>query len=83
MKRSIFNSGGLFVIGTDTEVGKTYVTCQLARLLVERALRVGVYKPVASGCAIDEAGERATDAWGLREAAGLDCELVHVCRWRG
>ncbi|MCG8584529.1 MAG: AAA family ATPase, partial [Pirellulales bacterium] len=41
---------GLFITGTDTDVGKTYVAAMIARALVEDGLRVGVYKPVASGC---------------------------------
>jgi len=41
---------GLFVTGTDTEVGKTYVAAMIARALREGGRRVGVYKPVASGC---------------------------------
>ena len=41
---------GLFVSGTDTGVGKTYVAALIARALAAAGLRVGVYKPVASGC---------------------------------
>jgi dethiobiotin synthetase len=41
---------GLFVTGTDTAVGKTYVAALVARQLVAAGRRVGVYKPVASGC---------------------------------
>ncbi|MCC7107603.1 MAG: dethiobiotin synthase, partial [Chloroflexi bacterium] len=37
------------IVGTDTEVGKTFQACRLARALVKRGVRVGVYKPVASG----------------------------------
>jgi len=40
---------GLFVTGTDTGVGKTYVTCLLARQLQQRGISVGIYKPVCSG----------------------------------
>lgn len=40
----------IFVAGTDTEVGKTYVAARLARTLRQRGARVGVYKPVASDC---------------------------------
>lgn len=40
---------GLFISGTDTGVGKTQITCWLARLLAERGVRVGACKPVASG----------------------------------
>jgi len=40
---------GLFVTGTDTEVGKTHFACRYIRKLVSQGVRVGVYKPVASG----------------------------------
>jgi dethiobiotin synthetase len=40
---------GVFIIGTDTEVGKTFQACRLARALLARGKKVGVYKPVASG----------------------------------
>jgi dethiobiotin synthetase len=43
---------GLFITGTDTGVGKTYVTALIARALVVSGRRVGVYKPAASGCAM-------------------------------
>ncbi len=82
MNRSIFGSSGLFVIGTDTEVGKTHVACQLAAVLRNLEIRVGVYKPIASGWGDDESSVRASDAWRLRTAAGVDCELEHVCPQR-
>jgi dethiobiotin synthetase len=40
---------GIFVTGTDTEVGKTVVACGIARFLRMREIKVGVMKPVASG----------------------------------
>ena len=43
------SSKGLFVTGTDTGVGKTYVACMLARQWVVEGLRVGVMKPAESG----------------------------------
>jgi dethiobiotin synthetase len=39
----------LFVAGTDTDVGKTYVSCMLLKQLASEQIRVGAYKPVASG----------------------------------
>ena len=39
-----------FITGTDTDCGKTYVTCQLLDYLTQRGQRVGALKPVASGC---------------------------------
>ena len=70
---------GLFVIGTSTGVGKTYVTARIAEALVRAGLRVGVYKPVASGCVRD--GERlvSEDAVALWEAAGRPGDLSAVC----
>ncbi len=41
---------GLFVTGTDTGVGKTYVAALIVRALRAAGHRVGVYKPAASGC---------------------------------
>ena len=38
-----------FIAGTDTEVGKTYVTCQLIRQLRNEGLNAVGMKPVASG----------------------------------
>ena len=41
---------GLFVTGTDTEVGKTLIAGAIARSLRRRGVRVDVLKPVATGC---------------------------------
>src|SRR5687767_5321520 len=41
---------GLFITGSDTGVGKTYVTAMIARALHHQGHCVGVYKPVATGC---------------------------------
>lgn len=46
----------LFVTGTDTNVGKTHVTCLIARQLISRGLSVAAYKPVCSG-AVDTAAD--------------------------
>lgn len=40
---------GFFITGTDTGVGKTYVTLWLARLFAGEGLGVGVMKPISSG----------------------------------
>ena len=38
-----------FVAGTDTEVGKTYVSVLLAKFFRKKGLKVGAFKPVESG----------------------------------
>jgi len=64
---------GIFVTGTDTGVGKTIVTAVLARLLRMRGVRVGVMKPVTSGCR-EVAGELVSDdALLCCQAAGIPC----------
>lgn len=40
---------GFFITGTDTGVGKTYVTLYLAELFKKEGLEVGVMKPIACG----------------------------------
>jgi dethiobiotin synthetase len=73
---------GLFVVGTDTSVGKTVVAARIAADLVRRGAKVGVYKPAASACVWE--GERlvSEDAVALWEAAGRRGELEAVCPQR-
>ncbi len=47
---------GLFITGTDTAVGKTFVTTRIARELQAAGVRVGIYKPACSGAETDESG---------------------------
>ena len=75
-------SPGFFVTGTDTGVGKTYFAALLVRALTEAGSRVGVYKPVASGCAKNGGRLVSDDALRLWEAAGKPGELDAVCPQR-
>lgn len=69
---------GLFVTGTDTGAGKTVVTAVLATALHARGFRVGVMKPVESGCPQGDDGLRPLDALLLRAASGCDAPLALV-----
>ena len=40
---------GFFITGTDTGVGKTFVTCALIRALQRRGIRVAPMKPISAG----------------------------------
>jgi len=60
------NNSAVFITGSDTEIGKTFVACAIVRSLVEASIRVGVYKPVASGLTDLE----SSDAYQLWLAAG-------------
>ena len=70
---------GLFITGTDTEVGKTYITAQIAAALKGAGNRVGVYKPAASGCSRQGNKLIADDALAIWEAAGQPGSLADVC----
>ena len=61
---------GLFVTGTDTEIGKTFVSCALAAWCHENAINVGVMKPVASG------GRRYPHGW-------VSDDAIHLARMAG
>ena len=60
---------GLFITGTDTGVGKTLVSMGLITLFKEKGMRVGVMKPVESGCRRDNRGLIPEDAILLKNAA--------------
>src|SRR6476620_2762243 len=70
---------GLFITGTGTGVGKTYIAALIAASLREAGKRVGVYKPVASGCEMRDGKLISPDAVALWEAAGRPGTLERVC----
>jgi dethiobiotin synthetase len=72
-------SRGLFITGTSTGVGKTYVAALIAKSLVASGKRVGVYKPVASGCELRDGRMFSEDATSLWEAAGRPGTIEQVC----
>ena len=69
---------GLFVVGTDTGVGKTFVASAIVRQLRADGHRAGVLKPVASGCRI--VGDRlvSEDAETLAAAFGGLADLARI-----
>jgi dethiobiotin synthetase len=69
--------GTLFVTGTDTGVGKTFVACALAHALRARGRRVGVVKPVETGVEAEP-----EDARRLAAAAGDPSPLEDLCPYR-
>ena len=68
----------LFVTGTDTEIGKTYVTAGLLSALSTRGLRTIGLKPVASGCTHTEQGLVNDDAVALQTAASVPLTLDQI-----
>jgi len=75
MKRK---ASGLFITGTDTGVGKTYVSAGIATALKCQGVDVGVMKPVETGCKMREGLLMPRDALRLIKAAGVNDSLSLV-----
>lgn len=69
---------GLFITGTDTGVGKTFITAAIARQLREQGHKVGAYKPAVSGCIDGPNGPRWEDLETLSAAIGGEFPIEHI-----
>lgn len=73
-------SKNLFVIGTGTDVGKTYVTGLLLKKLNEANIRVAYYKAAMSGNDRDSEGTLIPgDALNVKTASGISQDLNSMC----
>jgi dethiobiotin synthetase len=72
---------GLFVTGTDTDVGKTWVAAMIARELVAAGVSTGVSKPACSGAVVDGDVPRWPDLDALAAAGGVS-DIHSVCSQR-
>ena len=82
MKHEFVKTRGLFVTGTDTGIGKTMVTGAIARHLHNRGVKVGVFKPVASGCESRREGLVSKDAEFLAHCANSEFSLDVLSNFR-
>ena len=69
---------GIFIVGTDTEIGKTVVAAGLAGTLKLEGVNVGVMKPVGTGGVRWHGVLVSPDALFLSAAAGLPVEPALV-----
>jgi dethiobiotin synthetase len=72
----------IFITGTDTGVGKTFVTCSLAALLRDLGYRIGVMKPVETGCSQRDGQLYPEDAVRLKQASGSRAPMEKICPYR-
>lgn len=74
---------GIFITGTDTAVGKTLIAGGMAGVWVKSGKRIGVMKPVESGCVRSENGLQPPDALFLKEmsASTDDLDLINPYRF--
>lgn len=74
---------GVFITGTNTDVGKTFIGVEIARRLNQRGINVIPRKPIESGCLRQDDGELLPhDALALKEASQYDGNLSDVCPYR-
>jgi dethiobiotin synthetase len=73
---------GLFVTGTDTEIGKTVISGAIADWFRRRRFRVGVCKPAATGCVRRREGLVSEDAEFLAHCADAPGPLDLICPQR-
>jgi dethiobiotin synthetase len=73
---------GVFITGTNTEVGKTHTAVLLAKQLHEQGVKVIPRKPIESGCIMEDGELVPQDARALKEAAGYKGTLAEVCPYR-
>lgn len=73
---------GVFIAGTDTGVGKTVVAGALASAMKEEGYKVGVMKPIETGCRREGKRLIPSDAIFLKEAVGSKDSLNLINPYR-
>ncbi|MCP4490993.1 MAG: dethiobiotin synthase [Gammaproteobacteria bacterium] len=74
---------GYFITGSDTDVGKTHIGCELIRQLRQHGKQLEIRKPAESGCQIDDNGGLiAADATKLNVANDNAESIDRVCAFR-
>jgi dethiobiotin synthetase len=74
-------SKAFFITGTDTGVGKTYVSCGLLRAFAAQGQRVVGMKPVAAGC--ERVGDTliSADARQLQAASNVQVSMDEITKY--
>lgn len=74
---------GYFITGSDTDVGKTYVACEIVRQLDRLGVSVETRKPAESGCMPGDSGKRIPhDALALQQANAGRENLERIVAFR-
>ena len=73
---------GIFITGTDTDVGKTYIGKQIVSLLYEINVSILPRKPIESGCELMNDQLRPADASYYYDAVDKNIPLTDICPFR-
>jgi dethiobiotin synthetase len=68
----------LFVSGTDTDVGKTFVSKLLLESVTQNKQSSLGFKPISAGCELTNDGLRNEDALILQAASSVDASYEHI-----
>ena len=66
---------GVFIAGTDTGVGKTLIAGAIAKILSQKGKKIGVFKPLATGCKKTKKSLIGQDAQFLARCASSKMRL--------
>lgn len=75
-------SKGIFVTGTDTEIGKTRVSAAIVALLGKCGLRAAGLKPIAAGTELIDGECINEDVYALRAAASMPITAAEICPYQ-
>lgn len=70
---------GIFITGTDTNIGKTVIAAGLAGALKNKGYSVGVMKPVQSGAVIENGKLYSPDIEFMKKVIELNDEMELLC----
>ena len=68
----------IFVTGTDTEIGKTFISCGIIRALAGKNLKVAGLKPIASGAEPEQGVLKNDDAMQLQQASNMTLSYKEI-----
>ncbi len=80
--KNIMSHKGLYITGTDTDVGKTYIGSQVVELLNEMGISVVPRKPIESGCKTSDGALQPNDANKYFTAVKGKIPLIEICPYR-
>lgn len=69
-----------FITGTNTDCGKTYVTCQMLKALKKKLIKAMAIKPLATGC-FDQDGVLVSEDALLIQQQNINQDMA-ICKWR-
>lgn len=67
----------IFITGTDTGIGKTYISYLIAKVLINKGVKVGYFKPVETGCI-----PNCEDAKKLSSITGQDINEIVLYKFK-